>query len=231
MPTDLVEAFVDQGWLRECIEAQRCPWCGRDGLRSLSNHTVLAHGVYAEDLRELAGLAPDTPLCSPDLSEQHRQLARKLGTTNWLHQPEVRAAGAATREANYDDEQRRRRVEQLDAARQKAIDALRHWFQAEEDDAELAKARKIARSKAHKAIRAGAECPICGAWFCSVVPLGRDYRQRKYCSDACRREGFRRARRRTWARRTLETVVSLGGGTAPVRPGVISIPGGARSGR
>jgi len=198
--------LVEQARLRECIEAQRCPWCDRGGLRSLANHTVLAHGVYAHELRELAGLAHDAPLCSPGLSERHRELAHDQDPSRWLHRPEVRAAAAATREANYDDQQRRRRVAQLNAVRQKAIDASRRSLQAEKDDPELAAARKLSRSKAQRKFRAGQECPICGAWFCTVVPTGRDYRQRKFCSDACRGEAIRRLRRRTWVRRSLESL-------------------------
>ena len=201
---DLVDWSVDQATLRECIEAQRCPWCDREGLRSLANHTVLVHEVYAHELRELAGLASDASLCSRELSECHRERAREQETTQWLHRPEVRIAGAATREANYDDDQRRRRVEHLDAVRHQAIEAFRRSLRAESDDPELAAARKVSRSTARRARRAGIECPICGAWFCSVVPPGRDYPHRKYCSDTCRREAFRRLRMRTWIRHTLE---------------------------
>jgi hypothetical protein len=175
-------------------------------LRSLANHTVLVHEVYAHELRELAGLAPDAPLCSPELSDCHRQLARDQGTSRWLNRPEVRVAAAATREANYDDDQRRRRVEHLDAVRDKAIEAFRRSRRAERDDPELAAARRLSRSIGGRARRAGVECPICGAWFCSVAPPGRDYRQRKYCSDTCRREAIHRHRTRTWIRHTLETL-------------------------
>jgi hypothetical protein len=206
MPAEVAAEFVEQARLRECIQAQRCPWCDRGGLRSLANHTVLAHGVYADELRELAGLAPDTPLCSPGLSERHRELAHDQDPSRWLHRPEVRAAAAATREANYDNQQRRRRVAQLNAVRQQAIDASRRSLQAEKDDPELAAARKRSRSKAQRKFRAGQECPICSAWFCSVAPPGRDYRQRKFCSDACRGEAIRRLRRRTWVRRSLESL-------------------------
>jgi hypothetical protein len=205
MPTNFVDGVVDHAGLRECIQAQRCPLCGRAGLRSLANHTVTAHQIYAHELRELAGLPADAPLCSPALSDCHRELAREQDPTHWLHRPEVRAAGAATREAHYSDEQRRRRVEHLDAVRAKAIAAYRQWLQAEKEDPELAAARRIARSKANRKFRGGVECPICGAWFCSVVPPGQDYRQRKYCGDACRREAIRRLRRRTWMRHALQT--------------------------
>jgi hypothetical protein len=80
-------------------------------------HGRLGDGVYADELRDLAGLPADAPLCSPALSERHRDLARELDPTQWLHRPEVRLAGAAAREARYGDEQRRRRVAQLDAVR------------------------------------------------------------------------------------------------------------------
>jgi hypothetical protein len=206
MPAEAAAGFVDQARLRQCIQAQRCPWCDRDRLRSLANHTVVAHGVYADELRDLAGLAPDAPLCSRGLSERHRELARDQDTSRWLHRPEVRAAAAAAREANYDDQQRRRRVAQLNAVRQRAIDAWRRSLQAEKDNPALAAARKSSRSKARRKFRPGQECPICGAWFCPVVLPGRDYRQRKFCSDACRGEAIRRLRRRTWVRRSLESL-------------------------
>jgi hypothetical protein len=208
MSAEVGVGFVDQVRLRECIEAQRCPWCGRAGLRSLANHTVTAHQIYAHELRELAGLPADAPLCSPALSDCHRDLAREQDTSRWLHRPEVLAAAAATREANYDDQQRKRRVTQLNAVRPKAIAAWRRSLQAEKDNPELAAAQRISRSKAQRKFRVGQECPICGAWFCSVVPPGRDYRQRTFCSDRCRREAIRRVRRRTWVRRTLEPLVN-----------------------
>jgi hypothetical protein len=185
------EASATRGWhwgavrtsLELSVAADAQP---RQGLRSLASHTVRAHGVYADELRGLAGLGRHTPLCSEELSECHRELARQHNTTEWLHRPEVFAASAITREANYDDEQRRRRVEHLNAVRQDALEAFRRSVREEKLDPELARVRKIARSKARRAIRAGAECPICGTWFCTAVPVGSDYRQRKFCSDDCR---------------------------------------------
>jgi hypothetical protein len=173
----------------------------------LANHTVLAHGVYAWELRELAGLAPEAPLCSPTLSECHRQLARDQDTSQWLQRPEVLAAAAATREANYDEEQRKRRAAHLRAVREDAVEALRRRIDAEKRDPELAAARRVKRSEARRKLRSGAECPICGAWFCSVVPVGTEYRQRKFCSDPCRSEAIRRLRTRTWVRRGLASLL------------------------
>ena len=204
--TDLTEALVDRATLLAAIEAQCCPWCGRDGLRSLANHTVLAHQIYAHELRELAGLAPDAPLCAPALSECHRELAREQDTHQWLQRPEVLKLAAATREANYDDEQRKRRVEHLAAVRPKAVEAFRRKLRSERNDPELAAARRVARSEVGRSLRAGRECVICGAWFCSVAPVGQDCRQRKTCSEACHSEALRRIRRRAWMRRSLESL-------------------------
>lgn len=198
---ELAAPVLGEAEIRDCIAAQQCPWCGKQGLRSLANHTVRAHQIYAAELRELAGLQADAPLCAPDLSDCHRRLAREHDSTRWLHQPEVFAAAAASREANYDDEQRNRRAEHLDRVRPDAIDAFRRRTHAERQDPELRAARRLARSRSRRAFRPGAECPICGAWFCSVVAVGQDYRQRKHCSKTCLGEAIRRLRMRTWMRR------------------------------
>ena len=199
-------ADLQPALLREFIAAQTCAWCGREGLRSLANHTVLVHGIRAADLREMAGLPANAPLCSPALSDRHRELAAEQGTTERLHRPEVYRSAAATREAQYDDEQRERRVQHLDAVRAAALDASRRSREKEREDPELAAARFIARSKARKRTREGAECATCGAWFCSVVPPGQDYRQRQHCSPECLAEAQKRIRRRTWRRRALEAM-------------------------
>jgi hypothetical protein len=198
--------MVDAAALRACIEAQRCPWCGRAGLRSLANHTVRAHQIYARELRELAGLPPDAPLCSPELSERHRELTREHDTLERLQRPEVVRAAAQSREAGYSVEQRRRRVDHLGAVRAQAREASRVSLRAEQRDPELAAARGLNRSQARRTLRPGAECEVCGAWFCSVTPVGQAYRQRKTCSDACFREALSRLRRRDWIDRMLETL-------------------------
>jgi ferredoxin len=194
--------------LRELIAAQICAWCGRGALRSLANHTVMAHGIRAAELRRLAGLPTNAPLCSPTLSERHRALAREQGAVDWLHRPEVFLAAAATPEAQYDDDQRERRVQHLNAVRDAAVQAMQRTKDKERAEPELAAARLIVWSKARRLARDGVECGICGAWFCSVVLPGKDYRQRQYCSAECRREAQRRVRRRAWRRQALKTMHS-----------------------
>ena len=196
--------------LRQMIVEQTCAWCGRENLRSLANHTVLVHGIRAAELRQLAGLPAGAPLCSPMLSDRHRELAIEQQSTDWLHRPEVFLAAAATREARYDAEQRERREQHLNAVRGAALEALRRSQAQERADPDLAAARRIARSTAHRLVRDGAECGICGAWFCSVVEPGKDYRQRQYCSAECRSEARRRVRRRSWRRRVLQVLRDAG---------------------
>ncbi len=198
----------DAALLRELIAAQICAWCGRENLRSLANHTVLVHGIRAVELRQLAGLPAGAPLCSPRLSDRHRELAVEQRTTEWLHVPAVAAAAAATREARYDEGQRQRRVEHLKTVRGAALEAMRRSHARERQDPELARERLLARSSAHRLVRDGAECGICGTWFCSVAEPGKDYRQRRYCGADCRTEAQRRGQRRTWRRRALTTLRS-----------------------
>lgn len=201
---------VDQALMRELIAAQTCAWCGREGLRSLANHTVLVHGIRAADLRRMAGLPAGAALCSTLLSDRHRELAVEQRTIESLHRPEVFLAAAATREAQYSEKQRERRLQHLAAIRGAAREALLHSQDAERADPELAASRLIARSKAHRLAREGAECGICGAWFCSVVEPGKDYRQRQFCSLDCRAEAQRRVRRRSWRRRVLAEMDQAG---------------------
>lgn len=59
--------------LREFIQAQACPWCGKGPFTMLAGHTQRQHGVSAAELRRMAVLNKDAPLCSPDLSQTHRE--------------------------------------------------------------------------------------------------------------------------------------------------------------
>ena len=195
---------IEPAVLRDHIAAQACAWCGRQGLKSLANHTVLVHGIRAAELRKMAQLAPTAPLCAPELSGRHRELAIEQDTTRWLHRPDVRLSAAATREEQYDDEQRARRAEHLASVRTDAAEAARRRRQQDQQDPELAAARLLARSAAHRMLRPGSECGICATWFCSATTPGEDYRQRQYCSAECLSESFRRLRRRAWRLRCLE---------------------------
>lgn len=103
----------------------------------------------------MAGLSRVAPVCSPELSDRHRALALEQDTAHWLNRPEVSVASALAREANYDDEQRKRRIEHLASVRNQALEALRRSIRSEKENPELARARKIARSKAHRHFRAG----------------------------------------------------------------------------
>lgn len=52
--------------MRDCIEAQICPWCGGGPFKVLATHTGRSHGVDGKELRELAGLTKYSSICAPD---------------------------------------------------------------------------------------------------------------------------------------------------------------------
>lgn len=72
--------------------------------------------------------------------------------------PEARQAAATTREANYSDEQRQRRLAQLAAIRPHAVEQYRRKTAVIGQDPQLARARLIAKSKADRKFRPGVEC-------------------------------------------------------------------------
>lgn len=55
--------------LRNCIKQGYCWWCGKHGWRRLAQHTAMAHGIYAKDIRELAVLLKRAPTCTKEESE------------------------------------------------------------------------------------------------------------------------------------------------------------------
>lgn len=69
----------NQQAIREAIEAGRCPWCGRGPFALLASHTNRQHGIDRWELRELAGLPYNAPVCDPAYSEKHRQIGKQRG--------------------------------------------------------------------------------------------------------------------------------------------------------
>lgn len=62
--------------VRLFIEAQLCPWCEEGPYKILASHTHRAHGISADELRELAGVTKTTSICDPDHSENCRERQR-----------------------------------------------------------------------------------------------------------------------------------------------------------
>lgn len=54
--------------LRDCIRDGYCWWCGLGGWKALAGHTSRAHGITANDIRDMAGLFKHIPTCLPELS-------------------------------------------------------------------------------------------------------------------------------------------------------------------
>lgn len=74
--------------LRQFIAAETCPWCGRGPYKSLAIHTNSAHGVSADELREMAGFVKTQPLCSADLSERYREMGKGKRLPESAYDPE-----------------------------------------------------------------------------------------------------------------------------------------------
>lgn len=55
--------------LRVCISEGRCWWCGKSGWKRLAQHTSMAHGIFANDIREMAIMLKRAPTCSQQESQ------------------------------------------------------------------------------------------------------------------------------------------------------------------
>lgn len=57
----------DPAHVRAAIKAQLCPFCGVGPFKNVALHTGQLHGIDGQELRALAGLAPDSSICDPRL--------------------------------------------------------------------------------------------------------------------------------------------------------------------
>ncbi len=152
--------------LRECIEEQRCWWCGREGFAILANHTNQAHGISAARLRELACLFKHTPICSPVLSQvwaQRPSAAENIKRAQQVPRAKKHVLSAAG----------------LAAQRQRLRE---HWNRIGVAAAQ-AQRKSAGAVMAARAASRRARCTNCG---------GQTPPQRKTCSAACRLEVRRR---------------------------------------
>lgn len=65
--------------LREAIESQTCPWCGRGPFFVLAQHVQRVHEIPARDLREMAGMFATAKICSDEYSAKASELALEKG--------------------------------------------------------------------------------------------------------------------------------------------------------
>lgn len=73
-----------RGQRQVLVLAGVCPWCGRDGWKSIAKHTNAAHGIDRFTLREMCGLPWTASVCSPEISERRRQLNSASGRIEQL---------------------------------------------------------------------------------------------------------------------------------------------------
>jgi hypothetical protein len=65
---------------RRAIESQMCPFCPKGPFAMLPVHTNKAHGVDKWELRDLAGLTGNDPLCSEDTRRKMAEKAPRAGS-------------------------------------------------------------------------------------------------------------------------------------------------------
>jgi hypothetical protein len=69
------QALLTPEVVRQFIESQTCPWCGRGPFEVLASHTR-THGYGRKELRALAGLALHDSICSKSVSDHRREAMR-----------------------------------------------------------------------------------------------------------------------------------------------------------
>lgn len=122
---------LDAAEVRRAIERQTCPWCGAGPYRNLALHTAQRHGVLADDLRDLAGLDPRSPTCSPMYSDTQQRLATEkwqpgaASRTSWEAQREAIQARSAALLRMWRDGMT---MTELAATTGLAKSGLRRWF-------------------------------------------------------------------------------------------------------
>lgn len=72
-------AAPEPEFVRSCINACICPWCGSGPYKVLALHTFNRHGVSGQELRQYAGLRRHDSICDPDHSDRFRELRREDG--------------------------------------------------------------------------------------------------------------------------------------------------------
>lgn len=166
--------------LRAFIDAQVCPWCGKGAFRQLGVHTVQKHGISAFEVKNMAGLKTEDPICSKESSEamslrpqNNNESFRKSKKHTGVPHTRFTKAGMASQKA-----QAQRLAEDLARA------AFRH-------DPVMHEEWRLKIKLSHSGNRVFC-CLVCDAQFC-VINLHKDKGRHKTCSDQCLRE-FRRAK-------------------------------------
>lgn len=62
--------------MRRAVDAGMCPFCG-DQFMQIAMHTNRAHGVSANELKDLLGIPHTHPVCSPEYSEMQSAAQKK----------------------------------------------------------------------------------------------------------------------------------------------------------
>lgn len=145
--------------LRECIRDGHCWWCGKTGWKSLSGHTSRAHGITADELRDLAGLFKHNPTCTPELTLRFKDRPNNGKNLKFAKHPK-----------GY-------KIQFNKAGRKHQDEVKTAILLANSNDDQRRNANKI-RSEKYRKYH---PCPVCG----KIVPFS--IKRRVTCSPECRK--------------------------------------------
>lgn len=163
--------------VREAIAAHLCPFCGKGPYQSLAIHTCKVHGVDRLELRALAGMTTNEPVCSPEVSERRREIMKA--------DPERIAHMNRLNRENPPDRSNWRWTE---AGRRKLGSHLRKFNASEQGVASRRAAGQAgarARAEKLKAARLKFTCPQCDCEFTLRPSDARKRGDRPFCSQQC----------------------------------------------
>lgn len=161
-------------YLRECIRDGFCPWCDIGGWQVLSLHTWHAHGISANEIRDIAGLYLHDPTCVAEHSGARRaNLIEQMANGR----PPLPVGGAAGKKKKY-SKAGRIFLETVQTARVRSTPI--------EQRRRAAAIAQKARLKPHN-------CPACGVLLPTAYPIT--------CSPECRKTIRQRTARKTMAGR------------------------------
>lgn len=150
---------LSEAEVRRWADELHCPWCHKGPWKTLAGHTVGAHGINAQALRDAGGYSTRVGLASDGLRERRREIALDANNLEGAERPDP-----ATRHVSVVEDRRRKVLAQDPEMRRKGSATKRDkgWR------------RKTCRSGRHPWI----EGNITGA----AVP-GRGGRKCRLCKD------------------------------------------------
>lgn len=157
--------------IREAAQSNMCPWCGKGPFKAVASHTVQAHGVTGDELRERAGIPRTASLTRDDYHEHMSKWAteRIEEDEEWREQFVTMAGGRGSRpRANpWDREafrERQKEVRQSEEFRRELSETLKEawaaWAERVGPERVSERMRKMRAAVPHEAIVAASKAGV-----------------------------------------------------------------------